>query len=114
MKAFPLTNVALPNSVELLKNVTVPVGVPNPDFTDAVKVTGCQKMDGFGVDVKVVVVALVPTCSIIPTSLPPPPTGSQANVMHSVATMSIRPSPLRSAAATGAADTEPLDTAPYP
>src|SRR5580692_296767 len=92
MEALPLINIALPKVVEPSENDTVPVGVPDPEVTVAANVTVCPKPEGFGVEVTVVLVAVVPTCRNIPTSLPPP----QPAAMHPAATKSGSPSPLRS------------------
>jgi hypothetical protein len=59
--ALPFANVALPSAVEPSKNTTIPVGVPAADFTLAVNVTTCPKIDGLSDEAKVVVVSLDPT-----------------------------------------------------
>ena len=53
----PTERVPLPRSVPPCLKRTVPVGVPEPDVTVAVKVTGCMKMEGFAEVVSVVIVA---------------------------------------------------------
>src|SRR2546425_1198267 len=55
--ALPLTSVAVPSTVAPSRNVTVPVGTPAAEVTVAVRVTACPVVEGFGVEVKVVVVA---------------------------------------------------------
>ena len=56
--------------------VTVPVGVPLLEFTVAVKVTDCPKVDGFGTEATTVVVATVTVftvCVIVPVLFAKPP-----------------------------------------
>ena len=50
-------NGALAMNVPPCLNVTFPPGVPPPEVTVAVRVTGDPNVDGFGADVSVVVVA---------------------------------------------------------
>ena len=47
----------MPSTVAPSRNVTVPVGTPAAEVTVAVRVTACPVVEGFGVEVKVVVVA---------------------------------------------------------
>jgi len=54
--ARPSTNAAVPSLVDPIVNVTLPVGPPEADVTVAVSVTGSPEFDGFGEDVRVVVV----------------------------------------------------------
>ena len=91
IEAFPFTILALPSAVELSKNITVPVGVPDSEVTAALNLTSCPKNEGLGVEAKVVVVGVVPTCSSTPTS-----PGPQSVTGHIVAATSGRPSPFRS------------------
>jgi hypothetical protein len=53
-----LFSAALPSAVAPEKNCTKPVGVPVVDVTVAVIVTVCPTVDGFGVEVKAVVVVV--------------------------------------------------------
>ena len=65
--ATPLAlSVPVPRVVEPSLNVTVPVGVPVPlvGLTVAVKVTFCPTVDGFGLEVMVVVVAMLLTVRV--------------------------------------------------
>ena len=56
--ALPDTNVALPKEVVPFLKVTVPVAPPGNDVaTVAVNTTASPTVDGFGLDVSVVVVA---------------------------------------------------------
>ena len=58
MDAVPLARVARPRvvEVEVSEKTTVPVGAPDVEATAAVKVTGCPKIDGSGVEIREVVV----------------------------------------------------------
>ncbi len=56
-EALPLTRVTVPSAVAPSRNVTVPVGTPAAEVTVALRVTACPVVDGFGVDVSLVVVA---------------------------------------------------------
>src|SRR5881397_1007664 len=57
IEALPLTSVAVPSTVAPSRNVTVPVGTAAAEVTVALSVTACPVVDGFGVEVRVVVVA---------------------------------------------------------
>src|SRR2546428_14153245 len=57
IEALPLTSVAVPSTVAPSRNVTVPVGTPAAEVTVAFRVTACPVVEGFGVEVRVVVVA---------------------------------------------------------
>src|SRR5438552_16000124 len=57
IEALPLTSVAVPSTVAPSRNVTVPVGTPVAEVTVALRVTACPVVEGFGVEVRVVVVA---------------------------------------------------------
>jgi len=46
----------MPSTVAPSRNVTVPVGTPVADVTVALRATACPVVEGFGVEVKVVVV----------------------------------------------------------
>src|SRR2546422_10635368 len=56
-EALPLTSVTVARAVAPSLNVTVPVGTPAAEVTVALRVTACPVVDGFGVEVRVVVVA---------------------------------------------------------
>src|SRR3989441_2175860 len=55
--ALPLTSGAVPSTVAPSRNVTVPVGTPAAEVTVAFRVTACPVVEGFGVEVRLVVVA---------------------------------------------------------
>jgi hypothetical protein len=55
-------NGPVPRVVAPSLNVTVPVGVPEPAVTAAVKVTGEPNVAGFALEVKVVVVVCITFC----------------------------------------------------
>src|SRR2546428_12635683 len=57
IEALPLTRSAMPSTVAPSRNVTVPVGTPAVEVTVALRVTACPVVEGFGVEVRVVVVA---------------------------------------------------------
>jgi len=81
--AMPPLSVPVPMGLPPSKNVTVPVGVPDPGATGetvAVNVTGCPAVDGFSDEVTVVVVfVLLTTCGlpvsdpVLPLKFPSPP-----------------------------------------
>jgi hypothetical protein len=56
--ATPPTNVAVPTDVLPFLNVTVPVGVPDDEETEAVNVTACPSAEGFGDAVSVTAVGI--------------------------------------------------------
>lgn len=61
--AEPLLSATLPSVVLAFLNTTFPVGMPGPEDTIAVSVTLCPGADGFGCEVKLVLVAaLVTNC----------------------------------------------------
>src|SRR5256712_6645977 len=60
IEALPLTRSAMPSTVAPSRNVTVPVGTPVAEVTVALRATACPVVEGFGVEVKVVVVAAAP------------------------------------------------------
>ena len=56
--ALPLTSVAVPSTVAPSRNVMMPVGTPVAGataLTVAVNVTACPVVEGFGVEVRLVV-----------------------------------------------------------
>ena len=58
-EALPLTSVTTPSEVPPSRNVTVPVGTPDAGdvaLTVAVSVTVCPTVEGFGVEVRLVLV----------------------------------------------------------
>src|SRR5262249_17875834 len=59
-EALPLTSVTVPSTVAPSRNVTVPVGTPVAEVTVALRAIACPVVEGFGVEVKVVVVAAAP------------------------------------------------------
>jgi len=63
----------VPTVEPLFVNVTVPVGMPAPDVTVAVKVTACLLAEGFTEETNVVVVAASATftTSVKDVELPP-------------------------------------------
>ena len=71
--AIPLLNALVPSVVVRSLNVTVPVG-PVEGETAPVKVTVCPLLEGFGLDVRVVVVlslvVVLTTCTTVPDVLP--------------------------------------------
>lgn len=70
-------NVPVPRVVAPSLNVTVPVGVPEAAATVAVNVTGEPTVDGFALEVRVVVVLCVTVCvktaDVLVTSSVAPP-----------------------------------------
>ena len=56
--AWPLLRLTVPRVVVPSLNVTVPVGVPDPDETVAVNVTDCPEFDGFNDEAREVEVAI--------------------------------------------------------
>lgn len=54
--ALPPTKLAVPSFVDPIVNVTVPVGMPEADATVAVSITDSPEFDGFGDDMRVVIV----------------------------------------------------------
>jgi hypothetical protein len=76
--AVPPVNVAVPNVVAESKNVTVPLGVPVPAVTVAVKVTDWPNTDGLSELVTVVEVepwltVCVIAAEVLAVKLPSPP-----------------------------------------
>ena len=77
----PTPTVPVPRLVAPSKNVTVPDGLPAPGAiaaTVAVKVTDCPNTDGFGAEVRLVVVPVLLTTwvgsvPLLPLKLPSPP-----------------------------------------
>jgi hypothetical protein len=59
-EALPLTSVTVPSTFAPSRNVTVPVGTPVAAVTVALRLTACPVVEGFGVEVRVVVVAAAP------------------------------------------------------
>jgi hypothetical protein len=55
--ALPLLSVAVPRATPFFSKVTVPVGIPTPELTVAVNVTGCPKLDGLTDEATTVAVA---------------------------------------------------------
>ena len=76
-EALPLTNVTVPSELAPSLNVTVPVGTPaagGTGLTVAVNVTACPVVEGFGVEVRLVLVfrrftAWVTTGEVLPRKL---------------------------------------------
>src|SRR5262249_62241171 len=55
-EALPLKSVTVPSTFAPSRNVTVPVGTPVAEVTVALRAIACPVVEGFGVEVKVVVV----------------------------------------------------------
>jgi len=62
--AVPPLNISVPSVIEPFLNVIVPVGVPLAAVTVAVKVTDCPGFEGFSDEDRVVVLAILFTCSL--------------------------------------------------
>src|SRR5437899_7640688 len=67
-EAVPLTSVTVPSTVAPSLNVTVPVGTPAADVTVELSVTAWPTVEGLGVDVRLVDVAVAPGFTVCVTA----------------------------------------------